>query len=236
MRRPRLDLPNIPQHLTHRGVNRAATFLDEDDYGAYLQALDACARQHNVLLHGYVLMTNHVHLLVSAPVAGSISRMMQAIGRRYVRAFNARHGRTGTLWEGRYKSCLVDGDRYLLACLRYIELNPLRAAMVVRAQDYRWSSVHAHLGLLPDHRLSFRAEFMALGRDSMQRAYAWQQLLDEAISADEIAALRDYVRQERAYGSARFQSMVEKTLNRPVVVRPPGRPPRSRVDSNANVL
>ena len=117
-------------HITHRGVNRGATFIDDEDFASYLQALDACARGQGVALHGDVLMTNHVHLLVSADVGGAVSRMMQALGRRYVRAFNARYRRTGTLWEGRYKSCLVDSDRYLLACLRCIELNPVRAAMV----------------------------------------------------------------------------------------------------------
>ena len=236
MRRPRLDLPGIPQHLTHRGVNRAATFLDEDDYSAYLQALNACAREHDVLLHGYMLMTNHVHLLVSAERAGSVSQMMQAVGRRYVRAFNAKYRRTGTLWEGRYKSCLVDSDRYLMTCLRYIELNPVRAAMVARPEDYRWSSVHAHLGLRLDHRLSLHPEYLALGGDGMTRAAAYQQVLKDAISDDDLAALRDHMCQERALGSVRFQAMVEKTLNRPVAIRPPGRPKQLSRDSNANVL
>lgn len=233
MRRPRLDLPGIPQHLTHRGVNRAATFLDEDDHGSYLQALEVGARQNRVRLHGYVLMTNHVHLLVSAEETGCISRMMQATGRRYVRAFNAKHGRTGTLWEGRYKSCLVDSDRYLMTCLRYIELNPVRAALVERPEDYRWSSVHAHLGLKHDHRLTLRPEYLALDKDATVRATAYRQVLAEAISDDDLAVLRNYIRQERALGSVRFQAMIEKTLNRPVAIRPPGRPRRG--DSNANV-
>lgn len=132
MRRPRLELPGIPLHITHRGVNRGATFIDDEDFASYLQALDECSRGQGVAVHGYVLMTNHVHLLVSAEAGGAVSRMMQALGRRYVRAFNARYGRTGTLWEGRYKSCLVDSAGYLLACLRYIELNPVRAAMVAQ--------------------------------------------------------------------------------------------------------
>ena len=161
MRRPRLELPGIPLHITHRGVNRGATFIDDEDFASYLQALDACARGQGVALYGDVLMTNHVHLLVSADVGGAVSRMMQALGRRYVRAFNARYRRTGTLWEGRYKSCLVDSDRYLLACLRYIELNPVRAAMVAQPWDYRWSSVHAHLGLWADVRLTPHPGYLA---------------------------------------------------------------------------
>lgn len=128
MRRPRLELPGIPQHVTHRGVNRAATFLDDDDHTAYLQDLRECSPACGVAIHAYVLMTNHVHLLATAAEVGALSRMMQAVGRRYVRRINNKYGRTGTLWEGRYKSSLVDSDRYLLTCQRYIELNPLRAA------------------------------------------------------------------------------------------------------------
>ena len=232
MRRPRLELPGIPQHITHRGVNRGATFIDDEDFAAYLQALEQVSRAHGVSIHGYVLMTNHVHLLVSAGIAGAVSRMMQALGRRYVRAFNARHGRTGTLWEGRYKSCLIDSDRYLLACLRYIELNPVRAAMVAQPWDCRWSSVHGHLGLRADPRLTSHAGYLALGRDAGEREMAYRGVLMEALSDDLIADIRSHMQQERALGSPAFRTMVEKALNRPVEVRPQGRPRR---ESNANV-
>ena len=117
MRRRRLELPGIPLHITQRGVNRGATFIDEDDHLAYFEALQIAAIAQDVAVHGWVLMGNHVHLLVSAEAAGAVSRMMQAIGRRYVRAFNAKYARTGTLWEGRFRSCLVDSERYLLTCL-----------------------------------------------------------------------------------------------------------------------
>lgn len=233
MRRPRLELPGTPQHITHRGVNRGATFIDEEDFAAYLQALEQASREQGVAIHGYVLMTNHVHLLVSAEVAGAVSRMMQALGRRYVRAFNTRYARTGTLWEGRYKSCLVDSDRYLLSCLRYIELNPVRAAMVAHPSDYRWSSVHGHLGLRADARLTPHAGYLALGRDAGDRETAYRRLLMEALSDDVLADIRSHMQQERALGSPAFRSMVEKALNRRVEVRAQGRPRR---DSNANVL
>ncbi|WP_038052420.1 transposase [Thermomonas fusca] len=233
MRRPRLELPGIPQHITHRGVNRGATFIDDEDFAAYLQALELTSREQGVAIHGYVLMTNHVHLLVSAEAAGAVSRMMQALGRRYVRPFNARYGRTGTLWEGRYKSCLVDSESYLLACLRYIELNPLRAAMVAEPWAYRWSSVHAHLGLRTDARLTPHAGYLGLGRNAGERAAAYRCLLMDGLSDEVLADIRSHMRQERALGSPAFQSMVERALNRPVGVRPQGRP---RGDSNANVL
>ena len=233
MRRPRLEMPGIPQHITHRGVNRGATFIDDEDFASYLQALDACARGQGVALHGYVLMTNHVHLLVSAEAGGAVSRMMQALGRRYVRAFNARYRRTGTLWEGRYKSCLIDSDRYLLACLRYIELNPVRAAMVAQPWDDRWSSVHAHLGLRADVRLTPHPGYLALGRDARERSAVYRCLLLQALSDDVLADIRSHMQQERALGSAVFKAMVEKALNRPLDVRPHGRP---RCHSSANVL
>lgn len=233
MRRPRLELPGIPLHITHRGVNRGATFIDEEDFASYLQALEHTSREQSVALHGYVLMTNHVHLLVSAQEAGAVSRMMQALGRRYVRAFNARYARTGTLWEGRYKSCLVDSDRYLLTCLRYIELNPVRAAIVVLPWEYRWSSVHGHLGLRLDPRLTPHPGYIGLGADADARSIAYRHLLVQGLSSDVLADIRCHVQQERALGSPTFQAMLEKVLNRPVAVRPPGRPRR---DSSANVL
>lgn len=233
MRRPRLELPGIPFHITHRGVNRGATFVDDEDFATYMQALEQTSGEQGVRVHGYVLMTNHVHLLVSAGVVGAVSRMMQALGRRYVRSFNTRYARTGTLWEGRYKSCLVDTDRYLLACLRYIELNPVRAAMVAQPWKYRWSSVHGHLGLRNDVRLSPHPAYLALGRDARERGIAYRHLLMEVLSDDLLADIRTHMQQERALGSPTFQSMVEKALNRPVEVRRQGRPRRA---SNANVL
>ncbi|MDR6840311.1 transposase [Pseudoxanthomonas sacheonensis] len=236
MRRPRLELPGIPLHITHRGVNRAATFLDEDDYVSYLQALEASAEAQHVRVHGYVLMTNHVHLLVSAQETGTVSRMMQAIGRRYVRTLNTKHRRTGTLWEGRYKSCLVDSDHYLLRCLRYIELNPVRAGMVALPEHYRWSSVHAHLGKHPDPRWTPHPLYLALNEDPVARSHLYHTLLMEPISSADIQSIRDHLQQERVLGSPAFQAMVEKTLNRSCCLRSPGRPTKETENSNTNVL
>lgn len=179
-------------------------------------------------------MTNHVHLLVAADQPGAVSRMMQSPGRRYVRAFNARHGRTGTLWEGRYKSCLVDTEGYLLTCLRYIELNPVRAAMAAWPWEYRWSSVHFHPGLRPGSRVTPHPVYLALG-DEHTRASTCRAMLLEPLHDEMLVGIRGHLKQERALGSARFQDRVAKALNRPAMVRPPGRP-LSRCDSNANVL
>ena len=152
------ESPGVPLHFTHRGVNRAATFLDDEDFSAYRQLLGEVLSVRGIALHDYVLMTNHVHLLLTPPCAGSLSAAMCQLGRRYVPAFNRRYGRTGTLWEGRFKSCLVDTDRYVLTVQRYIELNPVRAAMVETPEAYRWSSARGSLGLCADPLLSLHKE------------------------------------------------------------------------------
>lgn len=145
-RQPRFDLPGIPQHVVQRGNNRLPCFLDDEDRQRYLQCLLQALDRFGCRLHAYVLMSNHVHLLLTPGEAGALSRLMHTFARNYAGLFNGRHGRTGTLWEGRYKACLVDSGPYFLACSRYIELNPVRAWMVARPGDYPWSSYGAHVG------------------------------------------------------------------------------------------
>ncbi|MCW5569411.1 MAG: transposase, partial [Dokdonella sp.] len=145
-------------------------------------------------------------------------------GQAYVQAFNARHRRCGTLWQGRFKSCLVDSERYLLTVLRYIELNPVRAAMVALPEDYRWSSVHTHLGMACDPLLTRHATYMRLGSDPASRASAYREWLRQAMDVEALASIRRHLAQERALGDSRFQAMVEKALNRPAACRPRGRP------------
>jgi putative transposase len=230
-RRPRLELPGVPLHVTHRGVNRAATFLDDDDHCLYRHLLHESLAAYEVHLHAYVLMTNHVHLLVTANASGSFSTAMSALGRRYVPAFNRRHGRSGTLWEGRFKSCLVHSEPYLMTVHRYIELNPLRAAMVEAPEQYRWSSVHANLGLAADKLVTPHPVYLALGETQTDRALAYREWLQAGISDEDLHAVRMHLRQERALGDLRFQAMVERTLNRPPACRPRGRP--RKVDTSS---
>ncbi len=210
--------------MTQRGVNRAATFVDDDDCHHYMHLLHNFRREEGVQIHAYVLMGNHVHLLLSAPACGGISRLMRLVGQCHAQAFNKRHGRSGTLWQGRFKSCLVESERYLLTVYRYIELNPVRAAMVAAAEAYRWSSVHANLALRIDPVVTPHASFLALGRDDATRAMAYRQWLEQGVSEDDLATIRDHLQQERALGDLRFQLMVEKALNRPVACKPIGRP------------
>ena len=143
-RLPRICLPGIPQHIIQRGNNRQTCFASEEDFSAYAYWLDEYARKYRVAIHAWVLMTNHVHLLVTPKTDDGVSRLMQTLGSHYVRYFNFTYKRTGTLWEGRFKSCLVDEENYFLICQRYIELNPVRANMVTTPGDYKWSSYQAN--------------------------------------------------------------------------------------------
>ena len=139
-RRARLMLPDIPLHLIQRGNNRQACFIAEDDYRFYLDWLKDSADKHGCRIHAYVLMTNHVHLLASSSTADAMGAMMKALGQRYAQYVNRTYRRSGTLWEGRVRSCLTQEENYFLACQRYIELNPVRAGMVGHPGEYRWSS------------------------------------------------------------------------------------------------
>ncbi len=227
-RQARLEIPGIPLHITQRGVNRCAIFLDGDDRRHYLRLLGESAARHGLSIHAYVLMGNHVHLLVSSGEAGKVSLAMRQLGQAYVTAFNRRHRRSGTLWEGRFKSCLVDSDRYLLTAYRYIELNPVRAAMVERPEHHHWSSVHANLALCEDVLVTPHARFLEMGATALMRAEAYRTWLSQGVSDDELTAIRRHLQQERALGSKRFQAMAERTLGRPVSLRRPGRPSRDK--------
>lgn len=226
-RQPRLDLPGIPQHIVQRGNNRLPCFLDRDDRRRYRQLLREALLDTGCQLHAYVLMDNHVHLLATAPEVGRISRLMQKLGRQYVGQFNARHKRSGTLWEGRYKSCLVDSRDYLLGCYRYIDLNPVRARMTDDPAIFPWSSCAAHCGgddsLIHDHRA-----YLDLGTSSAERGTAYRALLQEAIPDDRLKEIRDYLQQQRALGRDDFRAMIEAKTQRFAGIRPPHRPRKHR--------
>lgn len=223
-RQPRPDLAAVPQHVVQRGNDRQACFFEEVDYRTYLTGLRQASQRYGCSVHAYVLMTNHVHLLLTPAASGGVSRMMQWLGRHYVGYVNARYRRTGTLWEGRYKSCLVDTERYLLTCYRYIELNPVRAAMVPTPGEYRWSSYHVNARGMGDPAVSPHLEYLRLGPDAASRQLAYQMLFDEVLTHERITEIRAYLQQQRALGSLRFQHQVEAMLGRCAQVRPAHRP------------
>jgi len=219
-RTARIVLAGYPLHVIQRGVNRAAIFVDNQDRFQYLRLLRRACAKHEVAINGFVLMGNHVHLLLTPRSNKSVALAMQVLGLCYVKYFNTRHGRTGTLLEGRYKSCLVDSDAYFLMACRYIELNPVRAAIVARAEDYPWSSVHEHLGHRHKPWFTLHATYLSLGDTKPKRTSAYRRLLMEGISVEQVERIRRY--------SDQFQRMVERALNRPVTVRPQGRPRQSK--------
>ena len=221
----RVSVAGYPYHVIQRGNNRQPCFLREQDYRCYLTQLDDAAQAQGCRIHAYVLMTNHVHLLLTPAGAGAVARTMQSLGRRYVGYFNATYRRSGTLWEGRYKSCLVDSERYLLTCYRYIELNPVRAAMVVAPGDYAWSSYRANAEGKIDRLIHPHDEYARLGATVAERCAAYRTLFLEAIGEDRMHEIRAYVQQQRALGTSRFQHAIEAELQRVATVRPRGWPP-----------
>ncbi len=229
-RSARLVLPGIPLHVIQRGVNRAALFIDDEDRRHYLRLLRNACRKQAVAIHAFVLMGNHVHLLITPSTVEGLAPAMRQCGQNYVQYFNKRHVRSGTLLEGRFKSCLVDSDGYLLMVHRYIELNPVRAAMVAFPEEYRWSSVRVYLGLEHNPMLTPHPCYTLLGPTPEARANAYSEWLRASIQPDERERIVIYVAQERALGSPRFQDMVGRALQRSVVCRPAGRPVKETGD------
>ena len=216
-RLPRLYLPGCAQHIIQRGNNREACFYEEADYKAYLSFLKESAAKYQVAIHAFVLMTNHVHLLATPKDEQGISRMMQAQGRKYVQYFNFTYGRTGTLWEGRYKSTLVDAETYLLTVYRYIELNPVRAGMVQHASEYPWSSYRYNalgksVGLLTPHSL-----YLWLGDTENERLSAYRALFKGRMAEHELKTIRDASNKAWVLGDDRFKAQIEASTGRRAV-------------------
>ncbi len=223
-RLPRLTVPGYPHHVIQRGNNRQPIFLGDTDRQRMLELIEDHARQLEVAVHAYVLMDNHFHLLLTPGAGDSLSRLMQAVGRRYVRYFNDRHGRSGTLWEGRYRSTLIEPERYLLPCMAYLDLNPVRAGLVAQARDYPWSS-HAHYaGLRADRMVTPHPLYWALGNTPFAREAAYAQQVQEGVPAALQQAMTDAVLQGWALGSADFVAQLQKTTGRRLSKAQPGRP------------
>lgn len=223
-RPPRLNLPGIPQHVTQRGNNRQACFFDDQDRVTYLSLVGAAAVRRSCAIHAYVLMTNHVHLLVTPANPDGVSRLMQDIGREYVRQVNARYRRSGTLWEGRFKSSLVDSERYCLICYRYIELNPVRANIVLHPADYRWSSYAANARGMADPLLTPHPQWRALGPDQGRRCRAYRELFACGPQRSELEAIRRSNRKGLPLGSDAFRENIEAELGIRLGNRKVGRP------------
>lgn len=225
-RQPRADIAEIPQHIVQRGNNRQICFFREHDYRRYLDYLLQAADRYRCHIHAYVLMTNHVHLLATPAEAGAVSRMMQLLGRRYVGYVNAYRERSGTLWEGRFRSCLVDTQEYLLTCYRYIELNPVRAGIAAGPGQYPWSSYHANALGRWNPVISPHPEYLSLGNTSVARSRAYRALFNDRIESERMDEIRRYLNQRKALGRSDFRRRIEDELGRPMTWRPAHRPGR----------
>jgi len=231
-RKPRFTIPGIPQHITQRGNNRDPCFFSESDYLRYLEILQEAAKKNSVAIHSYVLMTNHVHLLATPGHEHANSHMMQDIGRKFVRYINHTYQRSGTLWEGRFKASLIDSKAYLLTCMRYIELNPVRAAMVQHPAEYHWSSYHSNAQGTTDKRLLPHPQYLALGKNDEDRQYAYRQLFKYSIDAETVHDIREALTQELVLGREDFKDKIEAMISRQVR---PGQSGRPRIEENGAI-
>jgi len=223
-RHARLMLPNVPVHIVQRGNNRTACFFAEEDYACYLFHLEKLARNYECSVHAWCLMTNHVHLLVTPHTSRSCALLMKHLGQRYVQYVNRVHRRTGTLWEGRFRSCLAQSENYVLACYRYIELNPVRARMFTHPRDYSWSSYRvnaegSHSTLATPH-----AEYVRLGNGSGLRRAAYRALLAEQLDSKLDNEIRSATTGGFVLGGESFQREIEHALGRRTHRGLPGRP------------
>ncbi len=223
-RLPRLTLPNYPHHVIQRGNNRQAIFATAADYHRLLEILQESATRFQVAVHAYVLMSNHFHLLATPQTADGLPLMMQALGRSYVRYFNGTQQRSGTLWEGRYRSTLIQSERYLLACMVYIDLNPVRAGVSVAAADYPWSSYGHYAGLRVDRLVTPHALYWELGNTPFAREAAYAELVQEGINPVQQAALTDATRSGWALGEPDFVANLQERTQRRLSKAASGRP------------
>jgi putative transposase len=227
----RLFLPDQPLHIIQRGNDRQRIFFRDGDYALYRRWLGEAAREYGLAVHAYVLMTNHVHLLATPARAESAARTLQSLGRRYVRHVNAAERRTGTLWEGRYRAAAIEGEAHFLACMRYIELNPVRARMAAHPRDYRWSSHAANAEGAADALLTEHALYRALGATPAERRRDYRALFRAALNPAFVDALRRATNGGWPLGSERFKRRLAKALGRRVTPGEAGRPPKQRRDA-----
>lgn len=226
-RLPRIVVPGQALHIVQRGNNRQPIFFADADYRYYLECLSEAAQRFGCAIHAYVLMTNHVHLLLTPDDVSSPSRCLQSLGRKYVRYVNDGYQRSGTLWEGRYKSALIDTDHYLLACYRYIELNPVRANMVTRPSDYVWSSFRCNALGQENGVITSHDQYLQLGVDKVSRLEGYQSLFMNALGPELLKQIRTHTEKGTVVGNERFQEEIASVLERSVVKQAHGGDRRS---------
>ena len=231
-RLPRLALANQQHHVLQRGNDNRIIFQDADDIAVFRNVLSDAAKKFSVAIHAYVFMPSHFHLLVTPKTNDGLGKMMQWIGRHYVPYFNRRHARTGTLWQGRYKSLVIESAHYFMLCTRYIESNPLRARLVAAPGDYVHSSYLHHVGSAIDPLISDHPLYWGLGNTPFQREAAYRELMEQALTLEEVAELTNASQKGWPLGSAQFKEQLEKQSSRRIIPLKRGRPRIERSQSS----
>jgi len=235
-RKPRFLLPGVPQHIIQRGHNREPCFYVQADYRRYQENLLEAAEKNQASIHAYVLMTNHVHLLVTPHQPHSITHLMQDLGRKFVRYINDTYRRTGSLWEGRFKASLVDSETYLLTCMRYIEMNPVRAGMTQHPGEYRCSSYAANAAGCSDALIQPHPLYQSLGVSENERQHAYRELFRMHLDAMQLHDVREALNQELVLGREDFKDKIESMINRQTRPGNPGRPRVEELNGSYYVL
>lgn len=232
-RHARLRIAGMPLHIVQRGNNRSACFSCDADRTVYLALLEELGRSYECSVHAYVLMTNHVHLLVTPQRADGASLMMKHLGQRYVQFVNRKWKRTGSLWEGRFHSSIIDCQSYFFTCHRYIELNPVRAGLVQEPREYAWSSYPTNALGDPSDLIVPHGLYVGLGPDRISRCQAYRALFDVVVGDDDVRAIRDATNGGFALGTKAFVDKLGRTLGRRVTRGTPGRPKKGEVDERS---
>ena len=223
-RTARIEIPCYPHHIVQRGHDKNVVFAQHDDFIYYLDTLKEFKREYGVDVYAYCLMTNHVHLLLSPEASGALGKLMKRLAGRQTRYRNRLEGRSGTLWEGRYKSSPVDNEGYLLACCRYIEMNPVRARMVAVPADYPWSSYRERMGLSDSELLDSAFPYLELGLTAHERRLAYEEFIVASVPDGEWGLIREAAQRNQLTGNDRFIDEINKVIGRRVERRGPGRP------------
>lgn len=224
----RLYVPDQPQHVILRGLDQQPAFVDDQDYELFIDCLKAAARDHHLAVHAWVLMPGAVQLLVTPSDESSLPKAMQAVGRRYVAHFNRRYARRGTLWEGRYRATVIEGERFFLLASRVVELAPVRNHLVTAPEDYRWSSYRHHIGLTVDSLITDHPLYWALGNTPFERQRAYRELCEQALDERETTQLMQATLKGWVLGSDTYRDWASRTANRRVSPLPRGRPRKVR--------
>ena len=224
-RRARHYIPGQPYHIVQRGNNREACFIEEENYQFYLELWQSVSARYGVDVHAYCLMTNHIHFLATPEESDSLSNTLKVVGSRYAQYINRKYQRTGTLWEGRHRASLIQSDRYLLTCYRYIELNPVRACMVERPEEYRWSSYQSN-GWGDSGWLTGHDEYLRLGNEMETRLLAYRELFLYQLSEHDLHSIRQAAHYSQPLGDDRFCHQMEEKYGVRLGHKQRGRPRR----------